>query len=251
MTTCQNNFKELTQAWSIYSNDNKEHLVNNDTQGEAICGQNAWVSSGYERAVGHWTGNARTETNEEGIVRGALFPYCGQPRVYHCPADRSVCVQTGKRARDRSVSMSTGMNWHDPTQSGPTNGSFAKFSEIILPSPRFASVFIDEAANSIDNNAIGIHGGAATGAAGEINATAGAHKYWNVPASRHNNGAVLSFADGHVEWWKWLDPWVPAANQLPDVSGELAESAPARDIDTSASDRDLQRLKKTVPAGPN
>ena len=34
----------------------------------------------------------------------------------------------------------------------------------------------------------------------------GAALYW--PASRHNLGCNMSFADGHVEHWKWKGPWV-------------------------------------------
>jgi prepilin-type processing-associated H-X9-DG protein len=31
--------------------------------------------------------------------------------------------------------------------------------------------------------------------------------YWHsLPASRHNDSGVISFADGHVEVKKWLDP---------------------------------------------
>jgi prepilin-type processing-associated H-X9-DG protein len=30
--------------------------------------------------------------------------------------------------------------------------------------------------------------------------------WWDMPANRHNQGASLSFADGHVERWKWQVP---------------------------------------------
>jgi prepilin-type processing-associated H-X9-DG protein len=32
--------------------------------------------------------------------------------------------------------------------------------------------------------------------------------WWDMPANRHNQGANLSFADGHVEHWKWLAPMI-------------------------------------------
>src|SRR5262249_28754219 len=100
--------------------------------------------------------------------------------------------------------------------------------------------------NSIDNNAIGIYGAAAT-TNGQIDPAAGAYKYWNVPATRHNSGAVLSFADGHAEWWRWVDPWIVAAASMPDDVAEGMENAPARDIVPYPADRDLRRLKLTVP----
>ena len=47
--------------------------------------------------------------------------------------------------------------------------------------------------------------------------------WWDMPSNRHDQGANLSFADGHVERWAWKAPmifmgWfepVPAA-QMPD-----------------------------------
>jgi prepilin-type processing-associated H-X9-DG protein len=30
--------------------------------------------------------------------------------------------------------------------------------------------------------------------------------WWDVPANRHNQGCSFSFADGHVEHWKWKVP---------------------------------------------
>jgi prepilin-type processing-associated H-X9-DG protein len=44
-----------------------------------------------------------------------------------------------------------------------------------------------------------------------------------MPANRHNQGACLSFADGHVERWKWRVPMLYAdsfefvgVDQMPD-----------------------------------
>jgi len=30
--------------------------------------------------------------------------------------------------------------------------------------------------------------------------------WWDLPSDRHSQGANLSFADGHVEHWKWAAP---------------------------------------------
>ena len=30
--------------------------------------------------------------------------------------------------------------------------------------------------------------------------------WWDVPADRHNQGCDFSFADGHVEHWRWAAP---------------------------------------------
>ena len=36
----------------------------------------------------------------------------------------------------------------------------------------------------------------------------GTQTWWDMPANRHNQGANLSFADGHAEHWKWVVPKV-------------------------------------------
>ena len=33
-------------------------------------------------------------------------------------------------------------------------------------------------------------------------------RWWDPPANRHSQGGNLSFADGHVERWKWEAPKV-------------------------------------------
>ncbi len=242
-TACINNYKQLIIAWQMYSGDNKEALVDNHTMGNADCGAHAWVQMGAALGVGNWSGCAPEDTNDLAITHGILFNYNGNSKIYLCPADQSTCFGTAVR-RSRSVSMSTGFNWINESVFNPTDGSFVKVGDIKVPSPTAAAVFIDEAANSIDNNALGIYSGALINGGTGIDPTQGTYAYWNLPASRHNNGCVLSFADGHAEDWKWRDHWILDANRIPDA-GALPNSgwgAPS-----SPSDRDLQRLKLATP----
>jgi len=239
-TSCLNNSHQLTVAWIMYSGDNQERLVNNHTQGNANCGPNAWITSGTALGVGAWTGNARVDVNNLAIVNGFLYPYNANFKIYHCPLDRAWVNGAPATLRWRSYSMSTGMNWIDGTEKTPDNGSFVKSSDIIAPLPSRASVFIDEAENSIDNNALGINW-----CTTYDDPTTGAIGYWNLPASRHSNGCVLSFAEGHSESWKWLDRWILADNGIPDNnSGTIG---PGWSTSSDPSDRDLQKLKLTVP----
>jgi len=207
-TSCLNNYRQLTIAWVMYSGDNRDNLVNNHTMGNADCGQQAWITSGSQLHVGSWTGNARVDPTNLAVIYGLLFPFNGNVNIYVCPADKSWVDGMPGVARSRSVSMSTGMNWVDESNSNPTNGSFVKGSQIINPGPSLASVFLDEAANSIDNNAIGIYSVTAT--------DVGTIGYWNLPASRHCNGCILTFADGHAENWRWRSHWIIDDNGIPD-----------------------------------
>ncbi len=245
---CISNFKQLQLCWSMYANDNGDLCINNWSPSNDKCGATAWVSAGSKFGVGSWTGNARQDTTDYAIRSGPLFAYNSSVAIYRCPADRSTVYGSGGVLRSRSVSMSVAVNWTvwdappAPASALPTN-SFLKLTEVRNPSPSECSVFIDEAANSIDNNVMGIHQGTAS------DPTGGTYTYWNTPTTRHCNSGVIGFVDSHVESWKWLDHWIVDANNIfDDGNGPIG---PAFEAPSSNADRDLKRLKRTVPTvGP-
>ena len=241
-TNCLSNGKQLQLCWIMSAGDNNDKLINNWSPANDQCGPNAWVSSGSQLGVGSWTGNARLDPTNSALTHGPLFPYNTSVGIYHCPADRTTVFGYPGLLRSRSVSMTTGMNWGlDPGTPNPYQ-SFTKLSSINNPAPVQASVFVDEAGNSIDNNVIGVNWGTVS------DPTGGTYAYWNTPSSRHDNGGVLGFADGHVEYWKWKDHWILDANAIQDSgAGAIGSSFMAA---SSPNDRDLKRLKLTVPPGP-
>ncbi len=240
-TQCLNNAKQLVLAWYSYANDANDSIVNNHSFGNPDCGADAWVTQGSALHVGSWNGSARDETsayamtNALAIQNGKLYPYNGNVATYHCPADTSTDASSPPVTRDRSYSISCGMNWiNDNADKVPTNGSFYKFTAIMNPGPSQASVFIDVSANSIDNNEFPCFN------AGENNYT-----YWKLPTSRHNNAGIMSFADGHAEIWRWLSPYIAQGNAIADSPGSIG---PGFQTEVgNASDRDLPRLQATFP----
>ena len=236
MINCVSNFKQLQICWISYANDNNDQLVNNDSPSNAQCGPNAWVSAGSQLGLGTWTGNARLDPTNHAITHGPLFTYNGNPGIYHCPSDKTTVWGYPGTLRSRSVSMSTGVGW---TNSSPPPYGVLKLSAILTPGPSLASVFLDEAGDSCDNNVLGIHPGLIS------DPTGGTLTYWNLPTSRHIGGCVLGFADNHAEFHKWIDHWIVDANAKPDDgSGSIG---PGFESASSANDRDLQYLKTTVP----
>jgi prepilin-type N-terminal cleavage/methylation domain-containing protein/prepilin-type processing-associated H-X9-DG protein len=245
-TKCISNLKQLITAWTMYAGDYHDLVVNNHTDGNADCGPWAWVSKGNQLGVGNWSGDADVDTNDLAIRNGPLFPYDSSSGIYVCPADLSTVPGTGV-PRTRSYSMSIGINWtNDVNNFPPYNVSFYKTTDMILPTASSALVFIDEAANSIDNNALGMHSGVAiygdegpSGAPVGINGFGGVYSYWNLPANRHNNGATLSFGDGHAEHRKWLSQYIGPDNLLSQGNGYEAPSGP--------DDQDLAYIKTLLP----
>jgi prepilin-type N-terminal cleavage/methylation domain-containing protein/prepilin-type processing-associated H-X9-DG protein len=241
---CLNNTKELVLAWSVYLNDSNDQIVNNHSNGNPGCGRVAWVNNSSKLGVGTWNGSARSESgayamaNALAIQYGLLYPFNSSVGIYHCPSDLSVDTTYTTVQRDRSYSMSCGMNWVNDNGDGtPNNGSFAKSSSIQNPSPVNASVFIEVSANSIDNNEFPCY-----------NAGGGNYSYYKLPTDRHNNGGLISFADGHAEYWKWHSHWIHddnvnfAENVTAGSGAGLGYNAPS-----DSSDGDLQKLQTTFP----
>jgi len=241
---CLNNTKQLVLAWSMYTGDARDAIVNNHGAGNSDNGANAWVSFGAKLGLGSWNGSARDEvpggamTNAWAIKYGTLYSYNNNTGIYHCPSDLALDASSPAVPRDRSYSISCGMNWTNEIDTAadmvPQNGSFYKSSSIRSPSPSDASVFIDVSANSIDNNEFPCY-----------NAGSGTYEWWKLPTSRHNNGGLLSFADGHGEYWKWKSPYIAMGNAKTDNSASVPGSG--FNSPSAADDLDLQRVQATFP----
>ena len=177
---CLNNLKQLQLCWHLYALDNNGRLVPNKAQtATATTDPDSWVC-----------GDAKQDDNPTNIQRSAFFPYNSAIQIYHCPTDQSKV--TGQSIlRFRSYSMSYPWMNGDPS----FQEIVRRECEILDPSPPRASVLWDENEQSINNASLYI-------------SPAGTLKWEDWPASRHNLGCTMSFADGHVDYWKWRGPWV-------------------------------------------
>ncbi len=241
-TGCLSNQRQMTLAWVMYAGDNQDQIANNHTSGNSQCGPNSWVKAGGV-GLGSYTGNARTDQNDLAIQNGVLYPYNSSSKIYHCAVDQSTVIVGGGFSptifRNRSYAMSTGMNWTNVAAGGPdanpTSGSFLKSTAINNPTPVLAAVFLDEAANSIDNNALGID---------NPTKLASSLDFWNLPSTRHNGGANVTFADGHAEYHKWKGSLIVKANTIQD---QPTTPGPGAGAQASATDPDALWLSTTVP----
>ncbi|MDG1891280.1 MAG: type II secretion system protein [Verrucomicrobiota bacterium] len=197
---CLNNLKQLQLAHLMYPDDNADLLTKPGNSGTE---QGAWV--------GGWLnfdpGNA-DNTNIQDLLdpkRAKFAPYLPTAKVYLCPADKSYVKIKGVRySRVRSMGMSQAMG--GPGGWLPPGGSFVgnqktykiyiKTSDFGNPGPSNLYVLLDEHPDSIN----------AGGYANQMVASPGSARMIDFPASYHNGAAGLSFADGHAEIKKWLDP---------------------------------------------
>jgi prepilin-type N-terminal cleavage/methylation domain-containing protein/prepilin-type processing-associated H-X9-DG protein len=219
MVGCLSNLKQLETCWHLYALDNKDVLAPNDS---------IMLFSGTNDTVGaaniSWCpDHANTDINSTALRSGVLFAYNTSVAIYHCPADKSTVEtpdgQPLAQLRNRSYNMSQSVNGYPEYLTALDMPGLSdipcwkKFTQIRRPIPSQLFVFIDEHPDTLLDAQFGNPAGA---------------PYWapmwfDMPADRHNQGACLSFADGHVERWRWKVPMTfsymgqtPSADQMPD-----------------------------------
>jgi prepilin-type N-terminal cleavage/methylation domain-containing protein/prepilin-type processing-associated H-X9-DG protein len=209
---CLSNLKQLVLCWSMYVTDNDDKLVLN-----YVGDPNSWIDGSPIGDMSISTG----WTNSSVIKKGALFKYNTSLGIYSCPADSPWPLTGAQRVkRIRSYSMSGQMNGNADWVQQDRFPAHKKYSDIRRPPPAKALVFIDESPYTIDDGFFAIQ--------------CFAYFWQNAPAIRHNNGGVLSFADGHAELWRWLEP-----NTLKIRGGNWPAARPrAKD----GGDKDLTRV---------
>ena len=205
---CLNNLKQLETSCHLYSSDFNDFLPPNQAvKTAALPGTtNAFVSL---LNVNSWCpGLAPEDLVPNNVQQGLIFPYNRSPFIYHCPADWSTVNGFASVLRTRSYAMDISVNCDKAT------ATYRKFTEIRSQSPASLFVLVDGLEQSIWDATFEIFPQDSNWA-----------DYWqDVPADRHNQGADLSFADGHVEYWKWKAAKYYGGNLTPAYSeGDLAD----------------------------
>ena len=218
---CINNLKQLTLAAQMYSVDNRDFIIPNKLGTTA-----SWVGGDVSTPAG--------AIDVAPIRASLLFPYNSSFGIYRCPADKAYVNGTSvQRVRSYSLNGMMGDNG-DP---GPPVGNGnqvhtgitenLKFASIRDPNLSAASFFVDEQSDplqcSIDDGYYA------------VNFLDTGQTWRNVPASRHGNNGQLSYADGHAEKMKWLEPRTKTLKGLGASSGVF-------------KDRDLHQIWSTTYA---
>ena len=191
---CLNNLKQLQTCWLMYANDHDGSLPPNLSVYDLSTGR---PIPGLDLRMTWCAGNAQTDVNTVNIENGYLFPYNRSTAIYHCPADKArVAGSDVRHTRSYNMSQSvTGIRFGRVLDHIPT---FPKITQISKPDPANLFVFIGVHEDEITDSLFGI----------PLPGDPYDGMWFDLPANRHHNGGNLSFADGHVEHWKWAVPKV-------------------------------------------
>ena len=183
---CVDHLRQLQLCWHMYAHDNDGVLTpNNFVYSVSMGTTNAPVIGDDQMS---WCRTlAPLDTNAINADTSLLFDYNRNPAIYHCPADTSTVTGRPDRLRNRSFNMSNSINCSQ-------DNHFRRENEIRSPAMLF--VFIDTDADEIWDTTFGV-------------TLVGSYwqNYWlDIPADRHDTRSCnLTFADGHVETWKWKE----------------------------------------------
>ena len=198
---CLNNMRQLQMAYHMYVDDNNDRLPLN-----IVGGGSSWITNN----------NVQSTVLFDGIKNGVLYQYNQSVKIYECPANRKTISTPGGEVlaarqeygnpgitsgtlmpmtRTCSINYPLGASTNGNTQLGGLDFyPVLKASQMIAPNPNPAQmmVFCDENENSVDDGDFAMYP-----------LGSGENEWWNLPGSRHDKGTTWSFADGHVEYWKW------------------------------------------------
>ena len=161
---CANKIKQLSTAWLMYADDNRQLLVNNSSTADTRTYRQSWVNN-----IQDW-GTSVENTNPAFVLSGKLAPYVDNNLgVYKCPSDQSM-AQNGPRLRSISMNSLVGDPLINTNRFNPTWVQFLKTSQFSVPANFY--VFLEEHPDTIND-------GYFMNRWDEI-------KWGNLPASWHN-----------------------------------------------------------------
>ena len=214
---CMSNGRQLMLAWKMYANDFNGTFVINEA-GQAAVDNFTSSQVGSEWVAGWLDYNGSPDdTNTMYLINptyAKLADYMGRAAgAYKCPADQSCDHGSTGNPRVRSASMNAAVG-ADTTATGlaasgnwlqwPTFNVFQKESQIgNNPGPADLWVIVDESPDSINDGSFAV----------QIPKQAPSTVWIDVPAKYHGNSCGFSFADGHSEIHKWINP-----GNIPDVT---------------------------------
>jgi len=194
--TCKANMHNLTLAWLAYASENKDRLCSPNTNWNGLqpwddtvsATSHNWVSDGPGLGINDFC------NTEFAITTGVLWPYLESLDVYRCNSEST------ESPRSYAISKTMG---------GDSNEDFKRTTQISTPSQKM--VFIDFDPPVRDS------GGQVTNVADKACSDpidipkqqwkacpCGGGNVWS-HSTRHNDGSNVSFADGHIDYWRWKD----------------------------------------------
>ena len=198
---CLGNQKQLGLGFLMYAGDNDDKILYTAPGAGQIGNPAGGFWPGPHTDAGAFTEitaamrvDVAKKNVENGLRKGALFPFVSATGSYHCPGDlRTKNLKPGKGWAYDSYSKANGMNggsWEGSTATSGSQPFFTKLSHV--PEAAEAIVLLEEADPRAYNRGTWVINVAPAG--------------WVDPfAVFHGETSTISFADGHAESHRWIE----------------------------------------------
>ena len=203
---CVNNQRQLSLTWQLYASDHNDSMAPNGYgSAQSLGGNKLWV-------VGDTHLDPPAFTNLSYLLDPdyAVFSsYIKTRNIYKCPSDQStVSIGSGEYPRTRSYSLNSYLGWEQPlaTFNSAKYWWFYKLTDLSRGDPSKIFTFLDVAPGNICHSAFVVMLGDSLG------------QVYHLPSTQHDRSGVISYADGHIESHRWVDPefiaqsrekWIP------------------------------------------
>jgi len=185
-TQCLSQMKQFNLGIQLYCDDHTDALPPN-LDGRNIPLGNTWIEG--------WLGVSGPDCTNLNFLRNSLlWKYTQKEAIWKCPASGHVSTVGGSSAKVRTVSINGFMG--TPVKS-PEATTFRTRGDAVRISPDSLFTAIDEREDTINDGAFGL----------QWDFSLLKPQEWTLrdqPSFAHENGAVVSFLDGHVELHKWV-----------------------------------------------
>jgi prepilin-type N-terminal cleavage/methylation domain-containing protein/prepilin-type processing-associated H-X9-DG protein len=219
-TVCSNNLKGLTLAWIMYADDNGDKVA----KSRAILDKNG----PHQGWVGWQLLDESADEQLDNIRRGQLYKYNNNEKAYRCPI---APAYEGLRTYCLACSWN---NYGEQPASifGAGEGQILK-TRSAVPQPAMRMVFADGVGSDRDAMYTVMYN---------------VPQWRNIPNWRHGGGCNFSFADGHVEFWKWAerDKTVELARRSEQAAQDSGGIAIMLQEGDHSDNVDLQRIQKAT-----
>ena len=235
---CLSNQKQLTLAFTMYVNDNKDNLIYyspaNYNNGGGFWGLN-------QQAPGNYTSLAVALAEVQGDLKtnNVLAQYAPNPGVYHCPGDVrfNERIGTGNTVDWAYDSYAVTENAESATD---FTDSYSKITQIKRISN--CMVFAEQADTRGYNE--GTFAISVTDNPYNIN-------YVDVFSMYHGDVGTFAFADGHAEAHRWTDPNIIADGKYSVAVNSGGYAYPQCPLTPSQTDADAAWLVQHVLSPTN